>query len=282
MEAGIRDIGVIISPETGALVRDALGDGSRRGARITYILQAKPLGLAHAVKTARPYLGDDPFLMFLGDNLIQGGVSKAVQDFLGEGFPALIMLKEVADPRTFGVAVLDVTIEGLKPSWRGELEITDAIQELLNMGYNVAARKIEGWWLDTGKKDDILEANRAVLDAYARLEIRGEVDAKSHLSGRVEIGTGTVVKNSVVRGPVVIGRDCVVENCFIGPFTAVGSNCRLYNVGIEHSVILEGCEIKDVQRIEDSLLGKSARVCHAGDNRRALRMFLVDDAELVI
>jgi glucose-1-phosphate thymidylyltransferase len=220
--------------------------------------------------------------MFLGDNLIQGGVSKAVQDFLAEGLPALIMLKEVADPRAFGVAVLDGAIEGLKPSWRGELEITDAIQELLNMGYNVAARKVEGWWLDTGKKDDILEANRAVLDAYARLEIRGEVDARSHLSGRVEIGAGTVVKNSVVRGPAVIGRDCVVENCFVGPFTAVGDNCRLYNVGIEHSVILEGCEIKDVQRIEDSLLGKSARVCHAGDNRRALRMFLGDDAELVI
>ncbi len=173
-------------------------------------------------------------------------------------------------------------IEGLKPSWRGELEITDAIQELLNRGHHVAARRVEGWWLDTGKKDDILEANRAVLDAYARLEIRGEVDAGSHVSGRVEIGTGTVVKNSVVRGPAVIGRDCVIENCFVGPFTAIGDNCRLYNVGLEHSVILEGCEIKDIQRIEDSLLGKSAKVCHAGDNRRALRMFLGDDAELVI
>ena len=130
--------------------------------------------------------------------------------------------------------VIHRAIEGLKPSWRGELEITDAIQELLNMGYNVAARKVEGWWLDTGKKDDILEANRAVLDAYARLEIRGEVDARSHLSGRVEIGAGTVVKNSVVRGPSVIGRYCVVENCFIGPFTAVGDNCRLYRARPEN------------------------------------------------
>lgn len=237
-----------------------------------------------------------------------------MQDFLKDGYPALIMLKEVANPRAFGVAVLDGdnrvirlvekpkeppsnlalvgiylftpvihrAIEGLKPSWRGELEITDAIQELLNMGYNVAARRVEGWWLDTGKKDDILEANRAVLDAYAHLEIKGEVDSQSQVSGRVEIGEGTVVKNSVIRGPAVIGKGCVVENCFVGPFTAIGDYCRLYDVGLEHSVLLEDCVLKGIRRIEDSLLGKGARVYHAGDNRRALRMFLGDDAELVI
>lgn len=314
IESGISEIGVIISPETGSLIKEALGDGSRWGAKINYLIQEEPLGLAHAVKTARDYLKEDPFMMFLGDNLIQGGVKKALEDFSAKKPASLIMLKEVSDPRAFGVAVLDENnevkkliekpkdppsnlalvgiyffapaihraIEVIKPSWRGELEITDAIQELLSAGNSILARKVEGWWLDTGKKDDILEANQAVLDAYACAGIRGEVDGESKITGRVEIGEGTVIKKATIRGPVVIGKNVTVKDCFIGPFTAIGDDSKLYNVGVEHSVILEGCLLKDIHRVEDSLLGKSAKVYRGEDNRRALRMFLGDDAQLVI
>lgn len=314
VEAGIKDIGIIISPETGQMVRETVGDGGRFGAKITYILQEEPLGLAHAVKTARPFLGDEPFLMFLGDNLIQGGVREAVRHFRSESPAAMIMLKEVADPRQFGVAVLDeesrVTrlvekpqnppsnlalvgiylfqpaihqaIERIQPSWRGELEITDAIQELLHMNQTVTARQVEGWWLDTGKKDDILEANRAVLDAYTTVDIKGEVDENSRVTGRVEIGRGSTVRNSTIRGPVVIGENVTLENCFVGPFTAIGDNTVLKRVNLEHSVILENCRLEDTPRIEDSLIGRNSHVDGNQDNRAALRLFLGDDCQVAL
>jgi glucose-1-phosphate thymidylyltransferase len=312
VEAEIKDIGVIISPETGQAIKEAAGDGSRWNAQITYILQSEPLGLAHAVKTARGFLGDSSFLMFLGDNLIQGGVTSFVKEFTTSKVDALVLLKEVPDPRLFGVAELndkgEITrivekpkepktnlavpgvylftkdvhqaIDRIKPSWRGELEITDTIQQLIDSGKKVRSHILTGWWLDTGKKDDLLEANRVVLDEFARRDLKGEVDAASQVAGRVELGKGTSIEHSTVRGPVSIGDDCHIRDSYVGPFTSIGAGTTIERSAIEHSVVLNDCSIRNIERLTDCVIGRCSLVTRRGDGFKATTLFVGDDARV--
>ncbi|MFC1915620.1 glucose-1-phosphate thymidylyltransferase [Chloroflexota bacterium] len=311
-QAGITDIGIIISPETGDWIKEAVGDGSRWEADITYILQSEPAGLAHAVKTAQDFLGDYPFLMFLGDNLINGGVRELVEEFQQSKADALILLKEVDDPSRFGIAELDdkgkvihleekpkqsrsnlalvgvylfspavhQEIAKLKPSWRGELEITDAIQGLLDSGHTIRSRILNNWWLDTGKKDDILAANRVVLDEFLNRDIRGRIKAKSRIVGRVEIKEAAVVENSEIHGPVAIAEGCIIKSSYVGPFTSIGAGTKLERSSIRNSVVLENCCIYGVENLVDSLIGRGTEVTGQRKGLKAIKLFVGDDAKV--
>ena len=311
-QASISEVGIIISPETGTWIKEAVGDGSEWDVKVHYILQSEPAGLAHAVRTAQPFLEDSPFLLFLGDNLIEGGITKFVREFANSSCNCLVLLKEVADPRLFGVAEVDVSgkvvrlvekpkepmsnlalvgvylftakiheaISQIKPSWRGELEITDAIQWLLEQGELVHSHVLDGWWLDTGKKDDLLEANRVVLDDLLKRNIEGRVDSASHVVGRVEIRRDADVTNSVVRGPVSIGEGCQIENSFVGPYTSVGARSVIEGSSVEHSVILENCRICGLERLADSIIGRNTEVVRQENSFKAVRLFVGDDAKI--
>jgi glucose-1-phosphate thymidylyltransferase len=310
-ETGINQIGVIIAPETGQYVKDYIKDGTKWNVTATYIPQ-EPLGLAHAVKTAKPFLGDDDFIMCLGDNLQGQGLTDFVQKFQSEKMDALILLKEVEDPTKFGVATLDGhaniiklvekpkepesnfaivgtyifsnkvfrAIEQIHSSWRGELEITDAIQKMIDLGFNVKAEILNTWWLDTGKKDDILSANAKVLDEYAKQELKGDIK-ECKIEGRVSIQETAKVVNSVLRGPCVIGEGCVVENSFIGPYTSVGNESKVIDSAIEYSVILDHSVISGVDRLEESLIGKNAKVTRNQRNG-CLKLHVGDYSEVEI
>lgn len=310
-ETGITDVGLIITLETGNYVKEYVKDGSEWDFKVTYIYQ-EPLGLAHAVKTARDFLKDDDVVMCLGDNLQGLGIANLVKRFEHEKLDALILLKEVEDPARFGVAVLDgkgrvvrlvekpkellsslaivgtylfsnkvhKAIERIKPSWRGELEITDALQEMVNMGFRVKAEVLKTWWLDTGKKDDILSANARILDEYVKRDIKGKV-SNSTVEGRVNLETGARIVDSTVRGPCAIGKNTLIENSFIGPYTSIGDNAQTVNSNVEYCVIMENALIKDVERLEESLVGKNARVTKNSKNR-AIRLHIGDYSEVEV
>jgi len=313
VNAGITDIGIVISPETGQEIRDAVGSGKAWNAKITYIPQDSPAGLAHAVKISKKFLRDSSFVMYLGDNLIGTDIRKFVADFQKKRSDALILLKEVDNPRQFGVAEVSKNgtivrliekpedppsnlalvgvyifsshihkaIDRIRPSKRGELEITDAIQELIVTGHKVKSFVLTEWWLDTGKKDDLLTANAIVLDEWGQKKILGTVDKATRLLGRVSLGRNSSIKASTVRGPVVIGDNTVVENSFIGPHTSIGDNCRIVNSSVEHSVILNGSEVIDVERMEESLIGRRVRIFR-NHRHKALRLLIGDDSTIEV
>jgi glucose-1-phosphate thymidylyltransferase len=310
--AGIEEIGIIIAPETGEEIKAVAGDGSRFGVRLTYIQQDEPLGLAHAVLTAEPFLGTSPFVMYLGDNLLQGGITELVDAFRRNEPDALILLTPVPDPEHYGVAELtdgrvtrlvekpsepktDLALCGvymftasihdaaraIRPSARGELEITDAIQHLVDRGLRVEPHIVRGWWKDTGRLDDMLEANRLVLDTIVT-RIDGElVDAETH--GRVIVEPGARLERSTVRGPAIIGAGARLTDCYIGPYTSVGPGCVIENAEVEHSILLEGSSVRGLDgRMESSLLGRNVSIGRSDRQPRAFRFMVGDNSEIGI
>jgi glucose-1-phosphate thymidylyltransferase len=311
VDAGVTEIGIVIAPETGEEIRATAGDGSQFGARITYIVQDEPKGLAHAVLTAEDFLGDAPFVMYLGDNLLADGLRGLVATFREAEPDALILLTPVSDPEHYGVAELDgerivrliekpkdppsnlalvgvylfspsifEAARALEPSWRGELEITEAIQSLIEDGHEVQSEVVSGWWKDTGQLADMLEANRLVLEEIeTRLE--GDVDAASRVEGRVVIEKGATVSGSVVRGPAVIGAGSRIEDAYVGPYTSIGEDVCIARAEIEHSIVLSGSVVEDLgTRMEASLLGREVKLTRSDGMPKTLRMLVGDKSEI--
>jgi glucose-1-phosphate thymidylyltransferase len=311
--AGIREIGVIIAPETGGEIREAAGDGERFGVKLTYIEQDAPSGLAHAVLTAEPYLGNHPFVMYLGDNLLQGGIDDLVGAFRRNAPEALILLTPVPDPQNYGVAELngeggiarlvekpkapasDLALVGvymftprihaaaraIKPSARGELEITDAIQWLVDADAQVESHIVRGWWKDTGRLEDMLEANRLILEVIER-RVEGELD-DSQIDGRVIVEAGAILERSTVRGPAIIGAGAHLIDAYIGPYTAIGRHCVVEAAEVEHSILLEGSCVRGLDgRMESSLLGRDVKIGRSSRQPRAYRFMVGDSSEIEI
>jgi glucose-1-phosphate thymidylyltransferase len=316
-DAGIREVGIIVAGPvdregtSAAEIHAAVGDGARFGVRVEYLPQEAPLGLAHAVKTAQPFLGDSPFVMFLGDNLIKDGIKRFVEEFEAERPDAQILLAAVRNPQDFGVAELAgdrvvrleekpkqprsnlalvgvymftpcvfESVDAIRPSARGELEITDAIQHLIDRGKRVRSHVITGWWKDTGKIEDLLEANRIVLSGLQGT-VQGSVDHETLVEGTVSVGRGTVVERSRLRGPLVIGADCRLTDCYVGPFTAIADGCTIECAEIEHSIVLERSSLTNVPvRIESSLIGRDVVVTASPARPRAHRLMVGDSSRV--
>lgn len=311
-DAGISDIGIVVG-DTHEEIREAVGSGDKWGVKVTYIQQEAPLGLAHAVKISQDFIGDEPFVMFLGDNLIKDGIRSLVREYNDSGANSQILLAHVPNPQEFGVAVLEggravkliekpkeppsdlalvgvymfdrhvfEAVNSIEPSARGELEITDAIQYLIDHNYRVESHIITGWWKDTGKLKDMLEANRLMLDML-QTDIQGEVDEASEIAGRVSVGKGARIINSCVRGPAIIGEGCVVEDAFIGPYTSVNDGVTVRASEIEHSIILADSAILNIgSRLEDSLIGRNVRIEKDSKKPRAYRFMVGDNSEVSV
>jgi glucose-1-phosphate thymidylyltransferase len=312
VDAGVTQIGIIIAPETGEEIRTAAGDGSRFGAEITYIVQDEPAGLAHAVLTAEEFIGGSHFVMYLGDNLLRDGLRGLVSTFREADPDALILLTPVDDPQSYGVAELDgdggivrliekpkdppsnlalvgVYLFGpaifdaaraLEPSSRGELEITEAIQGLIDDGHRVQSEIVTGWWKDTGQLADMLEANRLVLEEI-ETELDGEIDAASRVEGRVVLSEGARISGSVVRGPAVIGPGACVEDSFIGPYTSIGADVHVRRSEVEHSILLAGSVVEDLgTRMEASLLGRNVKLTRSDGMPKTFRLLVGDNSEI--
>ena len=310
-DAGITDVGVIVG-DTADEVMAALGDGSAWDVSITYIPQEAPLGLAHAVKIAEEYMAGESFVMYLGDNLIADGIVRFVEEFAESPCEAQILLAHVPNASQFGVAELgtdgeivrlvekpadppsDLALVGvylfdsrvfeavnaIKPSTRGELEITDAIQWLVDEGFSVRPHVVEGWWKDTGKLDDMLEANRIMLDAMVP-RVHSELGTGAALHGRVSVGKASIIEDSVVRGPAIIGEGCEIRNAYIGPYTSIGDGCKVLGSEVEHSILLRDSRIENLgQRLADSLLGVNAIVRRSPGVQAAVRVMIGDNSEV--
>jgi glucose-1-phosphate thymidylyltransferase len=310
-QAGIKEIGIIIAPETGGEIRDAAGDGSRFGVKITYIEQDAPLGLAHAVLTAEPFIGEAPFVMYLGDNLLRDGIVGLTEAFRENDPDALILLTPVPDPEHYGVAELDgegrvkqllekpaepktnLALVGvymfhksifdaaraIEPSARGELEITDAIQHLVDQGLNVEPHEVQGWWKDTGMLEDMLQANKLVLEDVAP-RIEGAVEG-CEIEGDVVVEAGAKIERSRLEGPLVIGAGTRVTDSYIGPYTAIGDDVRIDNSEIEYSIVLAQTEIRDLPaRLTGSLIGRESRVVRGDGDSGSLQLLVGDHCEI--
>lgn len=311
-DVGIRDVGIIVNADSNEVQR-ALGGGEPWGLRITYIPQEAPLGLAHCVKIAQDFLNGEPFVFYLGDNMVVGGIRRFVDEFKSSGASCHLTLARVKDPERFGVPEIrgnriinieekpkhpksDFAVAGIyiydesifeavnkiKPSDRGELEISDAHQYLIEHGFQISFSEITDWWKDTGKPADLLEANRLVLDNI-KSKIEGSVDKQSHIAGEIILEDGSAVINSNIRGPVIIGKNTVIENSYIGPFTSLYYDCEVRNSEVEFSIVLAHCKIIDVGiRIEASLLGNDVQIVQTREKPRTHRFMIGDQGRVEV
>jgi glucose-1-phosphate thymidylyltransferase len=312
VQAGVTEIAIVIAPDTGSEIREVAGDGSQFGASFTYIEQEKPLGLAHALLEAEDFLDGSQFVMYLGDNLLRDGIDDLVAAFRASEPDALILLTSVSDPEHYGVAELDgdrvvrlvekpseppsnLALVGvymfgpaifdaaraLAPSARGELEITDAIQSLIDDEHRVESRLVTGWWKDTGQVEDLLEANRLVLESLVR-RIDGElIDARAE--GRVVVESGARLERALVRGPTIVGPNAVVRDAYVGPYTSIGRDVTIERGEVEHSILLAGASLVDVGvRMEASLLGRNVRLARGNGVPKTLRVVAGDNSQIAI